>query len=91
MQGIESKRHSDMLRVIEKFEALLSLHGHHLAHGHKEAIMKMSRELKGSHEYYLILLKEVEHCIITYTDMHNSLRKLIYPSVRKMSTLSKKS
>lgn len=86
MQGIESKKHQNMLKVIAQFEGLSSICGEIIPEKHESKMRKNASELKGTHDYYMILLKELEECIHSYNELHESLQKLMYPYIRKMNT-----
>jgi len=86
MQGIESKKHQNILKVIDLFEGLSSVCGQVIPENHDAKMRKNAMELKGTYDYYLILLKELEGCIHSYAELHESLQKLMYPYIRKMNT-----
>jgi len=90
MQGIESRQHLDIVKAIDKFETLKSVHGNILPDGVACVILEKASELKGTYNYYKELLKELESCIESYENIHESLRKVMYPCVRKMNTRSRK-
>lgn len=87
MRGIELKQHKILLKAIEKFEELTPLYGNTLPEGYEADISEKISELKGTYDYYEILLKELENCIAFYENKHESLRRRIYPTVRKMNSL----
>lgn len=90
MQGIKSTQHQDILKALEKFDNLIPDFGTIIPQDREAFIRNKAAELKGTYDYYKILLKELEHCIHSYEGVHESLRKVVYPSVRKMYTKSRK-
>lgn len=75
-----------MLKIIDQFEGLGKVCGHIIPEKHNSTIHKNAAELKGTYDYYQILLKELENCIHSYSELHESLQKVMYPYVRKMNT-----
>ena len=90
MQGIKPSQHQDILKALEKFDDLVPNFGTVVTEDREEFIRTKAAELKGTYDYYQLLLKELEQCIQSYEGMHESLRKVVYPCVRKMYTKSKK-
>ena len=90
MQAIEPKKHQNMIRIIEKFEELLSVCGHMVPEAREEIVKKNIIEFKGTYDNYIQLLKEMENCISSYKILHKSLEKRLYPNVRKMNTQLRK-
>ena len=90
MQGIKPSQHQDILKALEKFYDLVPNFGTVVTEDREEFIRTKAAELKGTYDYYQLLLKELEQCIQSYEGMHESLRKVVYPCVRKMYTKSKK-
>ena len=86
MQGLESKRHQNMLRTIELFEELKLTFGDIVSEDCKETILTNIAEFKKTHGCYNILLHELEDCIKSYNETHDSLRRNLYPYVRKVNT-----
>jgi len=89
MQGIKPTQHQDILRALEKLDNLIPDFGSIIPEDREVFIRDTAAELKGIYDYYNILLKELEQCINTYEVMHESLRKVVYPYVRKMNTKSR--
>ena len=89
MQGIKPSQHQDILKALEKFDDLLTNFGSIIPEDRETFIRDKAAELKGTYDYYQILLKELEQCIHSYKGMHESLRKVVYPCVRKMYTRSR--
>jgi len=90
MQGIKPSQHQNILKALEKFNDLVPHFGTGVSEDREEFIRTKAAELKGTYDYYQLLLKELEQCIQSYEGMHESLRKVVYPCVRKMYTKSKK-
>jgi hypothetical protein len=90
MQGLESKKHTNMLMAISQFEELTTRYGHIVPEGEDKTIRVNIAEFKGSYDYYTILLKELENCIGNYRDLQDSLQQLMFPYVRKMNTKARK-
>ena len=90
MQAIEPKKHQNMIRVIEKFEELLSVCGPMVPEAKEEVVKKNITEFKTTYDHYIQLLKEMENCISSYKTLHKSLEKRLYPNVRKMNTQLRK-
>lgn len=90
MQSLKSTQHQDILKALEKFDDLVPDFGTIITEEREAFIRDKAAELKGTYDYYQLLLKELEHCIRSYEGMHESLRKVVYPSVRKMYTQSRK-
>lgn len=89
MQGLESAKHQNMIKVISRFEELQEIFGQIIAENHKELIKENISEFKGSYDYYCLLIKELEDCIENYKELHESLQRHIFPYVRKMTTEAK--
>ena len=90
MQGIKPTQHQDILKALTKFEELIPSYGIIVTEDLEAFIRSKAAELKSTYDYYQLLLRELEHCIQSYEGMHESLRKAVYPCVRKMHTKSKK-
>lgn len=90
MQAIDQKKHQNMLKVICKFDELITIYGNIVPEGQDEIIKGNIAEFKGSYDYYTILLKELENCIGNYRDLQDSLQQLMFPYVRKMNTKARK-
>lgn len=90
MQGLESKKHTNMLMAISQFEELTARYGHIVPEGEDRIIRINITEFRGSYDYYIILLKELENCIGNYRDLHDSLQQGMFPYVRKMNTKARK-
>ena len=86
MQGIKSTQHQYILKALEKFNDLAPVFGSIVPEDREAFIRDKAAELKGTYDYYQLLLKELEQCIQSYEGMHESLRKVVYPYVRKMNT-----
>lgn len=86
MQAIDSKQHQDIVIAIDKFEALIPLYGSILPDGLVPVIREKADELKKTYARYHALIRELENCIHSYDDVRDSLRKLMYPPIRKMNT-----
>lgn len=86
MQGVDLKKHQSMLSAIRQFEELLISYGHLIPEGRDEIIRENIAELEESYDYYCLLLKELEDCIDTYNELHNSLQRTMFPYVRRMAT-----
>ncbi|TRW27236.1 hypothetical protein FMM05_00950 [Flavobacterium zepuense] len=90
MQSIKSTKHQDLLKALEKFEALFPGFGNNIPEGREVYIRDKAAELKCEYDYYQNLLKALENCINSYENKHESLRKVMYPCLRRMNTKSKK-
>lgn len=91
MQGIESTKHQNRVKTIRQFEELSTMVGHIIPEEHDAIMRKNAAELKGTYDYYLILIKELEGCIHSYNELHESLQRMMYPYIRKMNAkVSKK-
>lgn len=86
MQGIKAAQHQNILKVLEKFNDLAPDFSNMIPEDREAFIHNKAAELKGTYDYYQLLLKELEQCIQSYEGMHESLRKVMYPYVRKMNT-----
>lgn len=86
MQGLDLKKHQSMLKAIHQFEELLAIYEHIVSQDHDRIVRDNIAEFKGSYDYYCLLLKELEGCIGTYKELHESLQRMVFPYVRKMNT-----
>lgn len=89
MQGITPAQHKELLKALKKFDELLPSFGKFIPEGQEAFIRDKAAELKNVYDHYHLLLRELENCIRTYENRHESLRKVMYPCVRKMYTKSR--
>lgn len=90
MQAIDQKKHQNMLKVICKFDELITIYGNIVPEGQDEIIKGNIAEFKDSYDHYNLLLKELENCICTYKEVQESLQRIMFPNVRKMNTKARK-
>lgn len=85
MQRIDLKKHRDMLKSINKYEEYVVLLENLIPENHDAIIRDKTSEFKGTYDYYHFLLKELERCLEEYKNLHESLKRMIYPYSRKMN------
>ncbi|WP_296149189.1 hypothetical protein [uncultured Flavobacterium sp.] len=86
MIGLDQKKHENMVNIITRFEEYSAICGHIVPESHSEAIRTKISKFKESHDHYHNLLKQLEECIGSYRELHDSLKKTAFPYVRKMGT-----
>ena len=86
MQGLDDKKHQNMIKAIDRFEKNAPACSDLIPENIEEIIRKQITEFKGMYDYYHILMKELEGCIKKYNGQHESLQRRLYPCVRKMET-----
>jgi len=92
MQGLDKKRHQSMEKAIGQYEDYSIRCREMIPEDHDGIIRKNISEFKGTYDYYLLLLEEIEECIGRYNGLHESLQKMVFPYARKMQgELRKKS
>ncbi|QRY55537.1 hypothetical protein [Sphingobacterium siyangense] len=90
MQRLESEKHQNMIKAICRFEELEELAGSVVYESRKDIIKANIIEFKGSYDNYCLLLREIQECIDRYKEIHESLQRSLFPSVRRMAAAAKK-
>ena len=85
MQALDQKKHHNMARAIDRYEEYSTLCEHIVPQDRDKIIRENIAEFKGIYDYYHLLIKELEHCIEEYKDLHDSLQRMVYPYARKMN------
>lgn len=90
MKKIETKEHTHLMEVFEKYKKYYKLYGDiTVAEEQDEVIRRNATELQGIYDYYRILMIELEKCSEKYHSIRNSLKTTMYSPVRKMNTIDK--
>lgn len=90
MQRLELEKHQNMIKAICRFEELEDLAGRAVTESRKDLIKANIAEFKGSYDNYCLLLRELQECIDRYKEIHGSLQRNLFPSVRRMAAAAKK-
>lgn len=89
MQGLESRKHKNMLKAIGQFEQLREGFGNIVPKIQSDMITEQIKEFNGCYAYYSKLFKELEDCIDNYKELQDSLQKTMFPYIKKMNAKAK--
>lgn len=85
MQALDKKKHHLMTRAIKLYEEHSILCKEVIPEEQDEIIRDNILQFKGTYDYYYILLKELERCMVDYRKLHTSLQRMVYPCTRKIN------
>lgn len=74
-----------MARVISRYAELSALAGHVIPDEQKEVISGNIAALKGTYDYYTLLMDELKDCLNTYKLIREPLQKTMVHQLRKMN------
>lgn len=84
MQGINTRKHKDLVKVISQYAELSEMAGHIIPDIHKHMISENISAFKGTHDYYTILMRELQNCLDSYVEIQHPLQKALAYYVRRM-------